>query len=121
MAATRLTGASRSSNKLIGDTGYDLRTIAPAQHIFVGDDHPAGLLHRSGNRLPIVGTEGTQVELIRPPGLVRARLLGRAQGPGHDGPIGNHGQVLTWRTMLALPKGMANSGPGYAARPKVSR
>ena len=99
--------------QFVGDAGGDFCSVAPAQHIFVGDDHPAGLLHRRRNRVPVVGAERAQIEQFHLHAQLAARLLRGAQRPRHHGAIGDDREVLALAaTRLALPKGIAYSGPG---------
>src|ERR1700736_1626009 len=83
--------------KLVRNPGRDFCSVSPAQHIFVGDDDPAGLLYRGRNRVPVVRVEGTQIDKLDLPSQFTARLLGSTQGTRHYGAVGNE------RNVVALP------------------
>ena len=44
------------------DAGRDFSAISPAQHVFVNDQHAAGLADRGGDGLEVVGVQGAQIE-----------------------------------------------------------
>src|SRR5665213_565058 len=50
--------------QLFTDAGGDLCAIAPAQRVFMRDDHLAGLLHRLRNCIPVIRAQRTEVDQL---------------------------------------------------------
>jgi hypothetical protein len=105
-------GGVEGVEEFVGDAGGDLRAVAPTEHVLVSDDHAAGLADRGGDGLPVVGIEGAQVEDFYVDVVLALGALGGLQGARDECAVGDEREVEPGRTMRALPKGMAKSGPG---------
>src|SRR4051812_38209729 len=55
-------GGVETVEQLIRDAGRDLSAVAPGERVLVGDDDTAGLLDGGADGLPIIGSEGAEVE-----------------------------------------------------------
>ncbi len=93
----------------------------PNSNVFMRNDHAIGLAHRRRNRIPVVRVQRPQIEKLHFDSLLPLRLLRRLQCAWHHAPYVTSVKSVPGRTIFALPNGIANSGPGYAARPYVSR
>ena len=89
-----LIGPADAIRALAKKEGGDLGSIAPAQRVFVGDEHAVRLPDRRRDRIPIKGIQAAQVHQLDLHSLLALQLLRGLQGPGYHGTIGDHGQVL---------------------------
>ena len=48
--------------KFVGDAGGDFGAVAPAEHVFVGDDNAMGFFDGRGDGFPVVGRKRAQVD-----------------------------------------------------------
>src|SRR5208283_164137 len=55
-------GGVQLGEEFFGNARRDFGAIAPAHHVFVGNDHTVGFAHGGGDGIPIVGRERAKIE-----------------------------------------------------------
>ena len=73
----------KEHEQFVGDASRNFRAIAPGDGVFMQHQHAVGLLHRSGNQLPVVGIQRAQVQNLRFDSIL-FQLLGGLDGPNNQ-------------------------------------
>ncbi len=77
-------GGVEGVEELFADAGGDLGSVAPAEHVFVGDDDFAGLADGGGDGVPVVGVEGAEVDEFDVDAGLAVEFFGGLQAAGDE-------------------------------------
>ncbi len=94
------------------DSGSDLRAVAPAQRIFVGDDHAIGPPNRGGNRFPVIGIERAQIDQFDADVEFAFDTLRSLQCSRNRRSVSNQGHIIAWTDDSGFSEWNHVIGPG---------
>ena len=96
------------AEQFVGDAGGNFGSVAPAQYILVGDQNAARLLDGGGDRFPVIGREGSEVNHFdRSPNFV-----GGSQGLFDHGTVSDHGELIAGPGYFCFAEGDHELRPG---------
>ena len=98
--------------EFVRDTGGDFSTVAPAEHVFVGDEDTAGLADALGDGFPVVRREGAEVDELDVEAGLTMQFDGGLQRAGDDGAVGDDGEVFAGANDAGFAEGDGEVRPG---------